>query len=84
MRKEFNLVCCRLITKLLKNKPQKANNDVSVEMAQIKNKMIALTASKDEIDDIYDMINNFFMNEETVQEEHERRKSVIRESMMME
>ncbi len=53
-------------------------------MAEVKNKMIALTNSKDEIDDIYDMINNFFFQEEEIQEEHERRQETIRASMRVE
>ena len=32
--------------------------------------MMALTTSMDEIEDIYDMVNNFFQTEEEIQEEH--------------
>ena len=42
--------------------------------------MKALTSSKDQIQDCYDMMNNFFNNQEEMQEEYERRQSTIRES----
>ena len=45
--------------------------------------MIALTTSLDEIDDIYDMVNNFFQTEEEIQEQHERRQSTLRASQAM-
>jgi hypothetical protein len=74
LRKEFNLVCCKLLTKLIRNnKHEKA-------LAEVKHKMIALTSSKDEIEDIYDMVNCFFQTEEEIQEEHERRQSTMRAS----
>lgn len=57
LRKEFNLICCKLLTKLLKNKK------VSEYEPEVKAKMKALTTSKDEFDVIYDMINNFFCSE---------------------
>ena len=43
MRKEFNLVCCRLLTKLMRNK-----RDIN-DMENVREKMMALTVSKDEI-----------------------------------
>jgi len=45
--------------------------------------MMALTTSLDEIEDIYDMVNNFFQTEEEIQEEHERRQSTLRASQAM-
>jgi len=44
---------------------------------------MALTTSLDEIEDIYDMVNNFFQTEEEIQEEHERRQSTLRASQAM-
>ena len=44
---------------------------------------MALTASQDEKEDIYDMVTNFFEMEEEVQEEYERRQSTIRASKLM-
>ena len=44
---------------------------------------MALTTSLDEIDDIYDMVNNFFQTEEEIQEQHERRQSTLRASQAM-
>lgn len=45
--------------------------------------MMALTTSMDEIEDIYDMVNNFFQTEEEIQEQHERRQSTLRASQAM-
>ena len=45
--------------------------------------MMALTTSLDEIEDIYDMVNNFFQTEEEIQEQHERRQSTLRASQAM-
>lgn len=61
LRKEFNLVCCKLLTKLLKSNKKGIDSLVGV-----KEKMIALTSSKDEIEDIYEMATNFYQTEEDI------------------
>jgi len=43
--------------------------------------MIALTTSKDEIDDNYDMINNFFQKEEVAHVEYEEKMEILRASL---
>ena len=49
-------MCCKLLTKLLRYRREVK------EMESVKEKMMALTASKDEIEDLYDMVTDFFEN----------------------
>ena len=74
MRKQFNLICCKLLTKLLRGHKKGG------EMLKVKDKIMALNSSKDQLDDIYDMVNMFIIGQEQEQEEYQKRQS-MRESL---